>query len=113
MENKKRNVCEIPGPRYRSPDCISPSCRSPYENPLNNPICEPSVADIYNIIITKKRSDEKMTNDNHYNKWLTDNIQNYLRNMDEEIKYLFEPYVDFSKMIIFLVLAKVILLTRE
>lgn len=98
MENKKRNVCEIPGPRYRSPDCISPSCRSPYENPLNNPICEPSVADIYNIIIIKKRSDEKMTNDNHYNKWFTDNIQNYLRNMDEEIKYLFEPYVDFSKM---------------
>ncbi len=34
----------------------------------------------------------------HYNKWLTDYIQNYIKNMDEEIKYLFEPYVDFSKM---------------
>lgn len=34
----------------------------------------------------------------HYNKWLTDGIQNYIKNMDEEIIYLFEPYVDFSKM---------------
>ena len=34
----------------------------------------------------------------HYNKWLTDNIQNNIINIDERIKSLFENYTDFSKM---------------
>lgn len=34
----------------------------------------------------------------HYNRWLTDNIQDYIKNVDKPIRFLFESYVFFSKM---------------
>ena len=34
----------------------------------------------------------------HYNRWLTDKIQNYIKNIDNEIKFLFEHFESFSKM---------------
>ena len=40
-----------------------------------------------------KKSDIK-----HYNRWLTARIQNYVKNLDDDIKYLFEPHISFKKM---------------
>ena len=34
----------------------------------------------------------------HYNIWLTDKIRDYIRNIDNRIKFLFEPYESFNKM---------------
>ncbi len=34
----------------------------------------------------------------HYNKWLTDNIKNYIKNLDNRIKFLFKPYKTFKGM---------------
>ncbi len=34
----------------------------------------------------------------HYNRWLTDNIQNYIKNIGDKIKFLFKPYEIFYKM---------------
>ncbi len=34
----------------------------------------------------------------HYNQWLTDNIQNHIKNLDERIKFLFQPFESFSSM---------------
>ncbi|MHA1255379.1 MAG: LAGLIDADG family homing endonuclease [Promethearchaeota archaeon] len=34
----------------------------------------------------------------NYNKLLTDKIQTYIKNVDEKISFLFEPFVSFSKM---------------
>ncbi|MHA1669725.1 MAG: LAGLIDADG family homing endonuclease [Promethearchaeota archaeon] len=34
----------------------------------------------------------------HYNRWLTDNIQNYLKSIEGEIRCLFEPFIEFKKM---------------
>ncbi len=33
---------------------------------------------------------------NHYNRWMTDNIQNYLKNLEENVRILFEPYIEFK-----------------
>ncbi|MFX1530212.1 MAG: LAGLIDADG family homing endonuclease [Promethearchaeota archaeon] len=34
----------------------------------------------------------------HYNRWFTDKIQNYIKNIENKIKFLFEPFKSFSKM---------------
>ncbi|MFX1364736.1 MAG: LAGLIDADG family homing endonuclease [Promethearchaeota archaeon] len=34
----------------------------------------------------------------HYNRWLTNNIQGYLKGLKGEIRVLFEPYIEFKKM---------------
>ncbi|MHA1439932.1 MAG: LAGLIDADG family homing endonuclease [Promethearchaeota archaeon] len=40
----------------------------------------------------------KAENIDHYNRWLTDRIQIYLKNLSPKIKYLFAPFIPFSKM---------------
>jgi len=47
-------------------------------------------------MINKPNSDEGVIE--HYNRWLTDNIQDYIKNVDEQICFLFEPYVFFIEM---------------
>jgi DNA-binding transcriptional regulator WhiA len=47
-------------------------------------------------MIDKPNSDEGGIE--HYNRWLTDNIQDYIKNVDEQICFLFEPYVFFIEM---------------
>jgi len=34
----------------------------------------------------------------HYNRWLTDRIQNYLKRLEGEIRLLFEPFIEFKNM---------------
>ncbi len=34
----------------------------------------------------------------HYNRWLTDNIQNYIKNLKGNVSILFEPYIEFKHM---------------
>jgi len=55
------------------------------------------------IMLSKASTEEILSlekNDeiSHYNRWLTENIQNYIKNLDENIKFLFEPFESFSNM---------------
>jgi len=34
----------------------------------------------------------------HYNKWLTENIQKYLKNLNPKTRLLFEPFIEFKNM---------------
>ena len=63
--------------------------------------------------IIKDRNDEKIIQNIgnkeeivHYNKWFTDNIKNYMKNLKGKIGVLFEPYRKFKGMSIFFGLKK-------
>lgn len=47
-------------------------------------------------MINRPNSDEGVIE--HYNRWLTDNIQDYIKNVNEHIWFLFKPYVFFTEM---------------
>ena len=46
----------------------------------------------------KEKNTKKSIRIIHYNKWLTNNIKDYIENLDNRIKFLFEPYKSFIKM---------------
>lgn len=47
-------------------------------------------------MINKPNSDKGVIE--YYNRWLTDYIQDYIKNLDEQIEFLFEPFVLFIEM---------------
>ena len=76
---------------------------SAYHEFLNAGLCkELKKEDIDKIIMEKETYEEKnfkiKPEINHYNRWFTNRIQNYLQNLDLKIKFLFKPYISFSKM---------------
>ncbi len=53
---------------------------------------------IKNYMNLNSRNSESEEEIAHYNRWLTDNIRNYIMNLDNRIKFLFEPYESFLRM---------------
>lgn len=74
---------------------------SAYHEFLNAGLCkELKKEDIDRIIMENETSNVKKFKPKieHYNRWFTNRIQNYLKNLDFKVKFLFEPYISFSEM---------------
>lgn len=58
-----------------------------------------------NILMNNKVNSKKRLFE-HYNRWLTDNIQNYIKNVNDQIWFLFKPYISFIEMSLLFGLSK-------